>query len=296
VLACSRVSCQPFAPSRHPKPCAPAGLWLPHSCTAAAARLTLAPASRTTAAAANPKNTCPPELAAEASRLVYDNACLRAELATLQQLFRDPADPCFVHADIWAGNLLINGSSGTMHCIDFEFGQLGPQAYDVGPAMSTCMVNAVLVHALAGLEAAGSGCCSEAVAGISSEALAAARQSQLAWLVPAAAALWAEHVATRRAAAGPRWSAEREAQLLGDAIGYAGVAILRSSIGQYTLWHGHGMPMGEVRVAAVRRAMYLGSALLRRRRSLGSMAAAQRLLEAALAWDGRSAAPAALEA
>jgi 5-methylthioribose kinase len=256
----------------------------------------LAPASRT-AAAANPKNTCPPELAAEASRLVYDNARLRAELASLQRLYHKCVDPCFVHADIWAGNLLINGSSGTMYCIDFEFGQLGPQAYDVGHGLTTCMLNAVVVHALAGLEAAGSGCCGEAVAGISSEALAAARQSQLAWMVPGAATLWAEHVATRRAAAGARWSAEREAQLLADAIGYAGIAMLRSSIGQYTLWHGHGMPMGEVRVAAVRRAMYLGSALLRRRRSLRSMAAAQQLLEAALAWDGRSCcAPTALDA
>jgi 5-methylthioribose kinase len=239
------------------------------------------------------------ELDADVARLVYSDLRLLAEVVSLQQLFRNPMDPCFIHTDTWSGNILVNGSCGTMHCIDFEFGQLGPQAYDVGHGLTTCMLNAVLVHASACLEAVGAGYCGEQTAGTSSEALAAARQSQLAWLVPAAAALWAEHVATRRAAAGAQWSAEREAQLLADALGYAGITMLRWSIGEFNMFTMHGMPLDifGVRVGAMRRAVYLGCALLRRRRSLGSMAAAQQLLEAALAWNGRSCcAPAVLEA
>jgi 5-methylthioribose kinase len=244
--------------------------------------------------AACAKNAWPAELDEEVAAYVHNDGALLAEVAALRDLYRAPDDPCFLHTDTWTGNVLVDAGGG-MTTIDYEFGQLGPPSYDIGHVLCVGIMSALTVQTHEALEAAGMGVCQAQTAGLSADALAAARRQQLAWLVRLPTEAWAAYETESAEQADGR---PLPPSRLADALGYAGITILRWSLGEFNLFTMLGLPedCGAARLAAVRRAVYLGTALIRRRRQLCSMEAVQQLLECALTWDAQGPVPAALAA
>lgn len=116
--------------------------------------------------------------------------------------------------------------------------------------------------------------------------LAEARPAQEAWLTASLDQAWAAYWAVRRdkgPAAGLPSSAADECFLLADALGFAGAVLLRWAVGAYNIAQMMGLEPGSAaHIATVRRAMHLGSALVRLRRRIPTVAAASAMLLAAL--------------
>ena len=151
-----------------------------------------------------------------------------------------------------------------------ELALLGHSLFDMGHLFGTLMMSALCARGLG-------------EAGDAPEA----RPAQEAWLAAGVAEGWEAYWAVRRERgppAGLPCSAADERALLPDALGFAGAVLLRWTVGQFNIAEVMGLQPGTPpHTAAVRRAVHLGSALVRLRRRVPSAAAAADMLRAALA-------------
>lgn len=208
---------------------------------------------------AAPQNDWPDVLDDEVARLVHKDAKLMAELATLRRLYKEPgANKCLVHHDVWSGNILCTSTS--THIIDYEFGGWGPAAYDIGHALAHFVLCATVVRAYADNEAEG------AEKGSIS---AAKRADQQAWLLDSVKQAYDAFTVALASATG---GSGVPAAPLQDVLGFAGVVMIRWTIGQFNLPENLGVERNSPAfVDATRRAVRVGAALLRDRRSIRSV-------------------------
>lgn len=253
--------------------------------------------------AAWPKNAWPAELDEEVAARVFEDEALAGEVAALRAVFRAPPDPCFVHTDTRTGNVLVDGAGG-MFTIDYEFGQLGPRSFDIGHVLGVGFMCALAVQGLAAAEADGEASARPAAGPPSARppqpppaVTPEARRRQLAWLTSLSAEAWEGYLAAS-AAEGDGRRPPPSPSSLAEALGYAGATMMRWGIGEWNLFTMLSLPpdAGAARVAAVRRAVCLGTTLIVRRGEITSVREAQRLLECALEWDGSGTPPPALRA
>ncbi|GBF92227.1 hypothetical protein Rsub_05309 [Raphidocelis subcapitata] len=244
-------------------------------------------------------NSWPAALGGEVERLVFSDEKLRAELASLIETRAAPAAEQTVvsHTDIWLCNVLLAQDDAPC-IIDFEFGCLAPAAFDLGHLVAQMAFGAFLARALADSEAAAParGGASEA-AGAKAEAkppavAAATRRDQEGWMLEAMEEVWSGYEAERAAAvADPEARARAPpAPPVEDVLGFAGVVLVRWSISRFNIFACLGVdPATPAFEAAVGRAVALGAALLRERRSIAGAAGAAALARALLGGEGGGA-------
>jgi len=240
-----------------------------------------------------PHNNWPSELAADVARLVHNNAALMAELEAMRALRSQPAcvdDTVLVHTDIWVNNMLVPKAiegvdEDRVTIIDFEFGAMGPAAYDIGHVIAMLVLSAFLARAYAQIEARGGG----AAANDGVVVAPAVRRAQEEWMLAAAGEVWEvfEREWGERVTKLERERPGEKPQgcpALQDVLGMAGVVGLRWTIGQFNLFSSLGVEEGSAPyVEAVERVLHVCSAWLRDRRSIGDIREAVALARDALA-------------
>jgi hypothetical protein len=218
-------------------------------------------------------NDWPDVLGAEVAARVHGDAALLAEVAALRAAHDAPgAAACLVHRDVWSGNVLC--ADDTTHVIDMEFGGPGPAAYDIGHALAHLVLLAFIARAHAEADDAAAG-------GAGGGAVPAARRrAQEAWLLGAvgeAHAAFADALAAAAPGGAP-------AAPLADVLGFAGVTMLRWSLGQFCLPEHLGIERNSPEfVAATARAVRVGAAAITGRHAMRSAGALAELARAELA-------------
>ncbi|KAI8474892.1 MAG: kinase-like domain-containing protein [Monoraphidium minutum] len=219
---------------------------------------------------AAPHNSWPAELGPEVEAGIYGDAALMAEVAVLRALRASPGARCFLHTDAWVNNILVpEWAEGTpageeLALVDFEFGTVGPNSYDIGHTIGTLLLAAITVRGYADAGAGG---------GAEGAVPRQRRAEQEEWLVASAAEAWAAFCGAWAAQAKRRmpWQRRPAAPPLADAVGYAGIVVVRWSIGQFNIFRNLGLEDGTpAYTAAVRAAVRVGGALIRRRHEIGS--------------------------
>jgi 5-methylthioribose kinase len=188
-----------------------------------------------------------------------------------------------IHNDLHAGNLLVAPAS--LHLIDWEFATYGPPAFDLGTLFASLLL-ARACHLAAAAAAAAGGRGSEA-------ASSAAAEQHGEWLLQVVVGVWegvcrpaagqslldvavagsgAAGGGSSRGAAQQQQQAERE--LLADALGFAGMCVLRQVVGIHR-YQGFGtVPGRSSRAACEQACLEVGVRLLVGRRGFASIASA----------------------
>ena len=220
---------------------------------------------------AAPQNDWPDAIDDDVTRLVYKDAKLMAELEAMRLIYKKVgSNTCLVHHDVWSGNILCTPT--TCHIIDCEFGGWGPAAYDIGHAIAHFALCATVVRAYADIEARTDGKYDDV---ISPER----RLEQQEWLLDSISEAYDAFTASLAEAS----VNGLPTVFLEDVLGITGIVMLRWTLGQFNLPENLGVERNsEEFVDATRRAVQVGAAVLRGRRSIKSVKFVAELLHDAL--------------
>ncbi len=180
---------------------------------------------------------------------VWQNAPLKREIARLKYGFLTRAE-ALLHGDLHTGSIFVTETSTKV--IDPEFAYYGPIGFDIGAVIANLLLNYAGQHGL--------------------ESDPAKREEYRSYLLETVEHVWDEFVsqfvqlwhrhAKERSAHVEGFWQDFVAQVLQDAVGYAGCKVLRRVIGLAGVADLNSIADDEVRAEAERLALAIGQALI----------------------------------